>query len=251
MRQYVVRRLSLSFTIMVFAAGAGAASASDAISLLTIDGDVQSIAEIPQPQLRRIAAAEGGRNVVVDDYALVQQQAKGPQITYATDAFRVAPDNLAAVGKRMETAARSLQEHNTTAAVRAAPTRALRRTGLLVRHQSDHPAGHNFTPKPQTDFLPQVILADELEGQRGFAIVSVGETGSVLQVQLLTGAGRTRAPELRAAIASGVRTTFQDERRHDHTIYMAYEVGGHEVRRVGQSLVTLPMCCGGCQGICP
>jgi hypothetical protein len=247
-----MRYVSLCCAIIGFASAAPA-SARDALSLLTIQGEVQSIAQIPRPLLRRIAAAEGGRNVVVDDYAIVRQDVRGPQIAFATDAFRIGASHLATAGSQIEVAARSLHRENTRGATRSAsPGEATSgQLGLLVRHQSDHPVEHNFTPMPQMDFLPQVILADEFEGRRGFAIVSIGETGRVMQVQILASSGRTRVPELQAAIASGMRTSFQDERRHDHTVYMVYEVAGHEVRQIGRSLVTLPMCCGGCQGICP
>lgn len=248
-----MRYVSLCCAIIVFATSAAPASARDALSLLTIQGEVQAIAQIPQPLLRRIASAEGGRNVVVDDYAIVRQDVRGPQITFATDAFRIGANHLAAAGGQIEVAARSLHRENTSGATRSASSGEVTpgQVGLLVRHQSDHPVEHNFTPIPQMDFLPQVILADEFEGRRGFAIVSIGETGRVMQVQILASSGRTRVPELQAAIASGIRTSFQDERRHDHTVYMVYEVARHEVRQIGRSLVTLPMCCGGCQGICP
>jgi hypothetical protein len=115
---------------------------------------------------------------------------------------------------------------------------------LLVRHQAVHPANSNYTPTPQTWFTPQQVTAPELQGARGFAVVTVGQSGRVLATRAVSASGEINDSGLLSAIATGVGSEFRDSRRHDHTVYLAFEVRRGELRTLGEGIVTLPMCCG-------
>lgn len=115
---------------------------------------------------------------------------------------------------------------------------------LQVRHQVAHPENENSAPTPSVRLLPQrVTRAHEHEGQRGFAAIEIGQSGKVLRVRALSGSGAAGSSSIEAAIAQGVQSTFQDERRHDHTAYLVYEVRRGVLRGVGRGLVSMPQCC--------
>jgi len=207
--------------------------AASMLSLLTLDGDVQPLADRPAQQLRRIAPAENGFGVVIDEYALVKAAKSGASILFATDAFDRGQAELADANRRLASGSPDVSN-----------LRTIREPlGLVIRHQRGHDPGHNFTPTPIAEFRAQRVAPVDLEGQRGFAIVAIGETGRILKVTILTRDGPIRRPDLQAAIAAGTRSTFQDARRHDHTLYFAYRISAQEIVPIGRPIVTLPMCC--------
>lgn len=120
---------------------------------------------------------------------------------------------------------------------------------LQIRHQAAHPDNENYAPAPVVRLLPQrVQWTNARDGQRGFAIAEIGQTGAVTKVRAISASGPAASPGIEAAIAQGIQTKFADQRRHDHTAYLAYEVRRGVLRSVGQGLVTMPMCCPVCPG---
>ncbi len=204
--------------------------AESALTLLTMDGELRFLGNQAPRVNHRVESAEGGAGVVVDDYAVVKMSKAGQSVSFETEAFKVAPKGMVAAGRELTLSTSDGGEAS--------------KLGLLIRHQHAHDPTHNYTPTPITEFQPQRLDGDaRLEGARGFAIVSIGETGMVRRVRILSDGKPVRNPDLQAAIGAGVKPSFQDEERHDHTIYFAYQVKDQEVVQVGQSLVTLPMCC--------
>jgi hypothetical protein len=241
------------FAIAALAWSVTPALAEEELTMMTLDGRQLDVADVPQPQVRRISGAEGGFNVSVDDFAVLRRTGQRLRVSFSTQGFVLDDEQLVAAARLLD-APSDDPAGNDSRGSKASPRdgRSARADwALVIRHPYVHPPGHNYTPTPRMEFLPQVMVSDEFEGRSGFALVYIGETGRIRQVRLLDETGPARAPVLQAAIAKGVTTQFQDERQHDHVVYMSYEVRNHEVRQVGQSLVTLPMCCGGCTGVCP
>ncbi len=232
--------------------GSTPAMADQELTLLTIDGRELQVAEVAQPSLRRIESSEGGFNVAVDDYAVLRRSGRRLRLSFSTEAFRIDDDQLAAARRLLDADSSDSGGvySNASDASRSDGKAAPAESALLIRHPYVHPAGHNYTPTPRAEFLPQV-MPDGFEGRNGFAVIAIGESGRVRQVKLLDQTGQVRLHPVQAAISKGISSQFEDEQRHDHTVYMAYEVRNQELRQVGEFLVTLPMCCGGCVGICP
>ena len=221
--------------------------ANAAVTLLTETGESKRLDAVSGGTLQRKGGAEDGRAMVMDEYALVKGGADGARFSYTSAGFgesQVALSGTAATGKSRLVA----ELVNAAAIERELPST----TGLLIKHQAQHPANHNFAPVPTASFTQQDIADSRLNGERGFAIVQLGESGKVMQVQALSTTGRPAPPSLKESLARAIRTSFPDERRHDHTVYWAYEVQDGAVKNVGDALVTLPMCCPKpCPGRCP
>lgn len=206
------------------------------VSLMTIDGIVQSVEQAPHASvLTRTGIAEDGRSIFVDEFAVVRGSSSS--VAFASPGFKadqlrstfVALHPSAGVGSRD---ARTMDYS----------TRRASSPVLVIQHQQGHAANANFAPTPVVRFAPQSIATPELDGRRGFAIISIGESGQVLEVKTLAEQGRISNAKLRRALASGINTTFMDERRHDHTVYLAFEVTGGTISQVGAPVVSLPMC---------
>jgi hypothetical protein len=212
------------------------ASAEVEVSVMTIDGVVRSLAPAsPASQLTRNEIAEDGRSISVDEFAIVASE----NLTPAFVSEGLTADHVNHLAAALHTVAdvQAVDQH----AVDRKTHRA--RTPLLVvQHQRGHPANSNFAPAPFAAFDPQPVSSKQLEGQRGFAVITIGESGKILAVKTLNEEGLTSNAQLRRALASGIKTSFQDERRHDHTVYLAYEVREQTISRVGRPIVTLPMC---------
>jgi hypothetical protein len=208
------------------------AQAEVVLSALTLDGTVMSVptADTQSPLTRR-AIAEDGRRIIVDEFAVI---ADAGRPVFASEAFEA---------NRMPTIAQishSLaEESQLDSNIRSRPLAV-----LVVQHQR-HDINANFAPTPVARFEPRTVSARELAGQRGFAVITVGESGQIREVKTLTDHGLISNAKLRRTLASGTKITFEDDRRHDHTVYLAYEIQGQTVMQVGTSLVTLPMC------VCP
>ena len=207
----------------------GTTPAQAELSVLTIDGQVRSLAPGLESTQKRIALGEGGRPMIVDEYAAVSAGPRGTHLSFATKAFEPTRAKLAMLDMRRSGA--------TTDAQATAETEA-----LLIQHQAGHPPNHNFAPMPTAEFTPQPVSAEALEGQRGFAIVDIGDTGRVVGLKLLAHGRMLMDRNLETAIVDGLKTTFKDERRHDHTVYLAYEIRGQTVSQVGSSLISMPQC---------
>ena len=248
-----IRSVRWWFAIAAFVGSVTPAVAEHELTMMTLDGRQLEVADVPQPQVRRIESAEGGFNVAVDDYAVVRRTGQRLRPSFSTQALALNDEQLAIAARLLNAPSDGLGggDARGNKATPGAGQPGRTDWAIIIRHPYTHPPGHNYTPTPRAEFLPQVMVSDEFEGRSGFALISMGETGHVRQVRLLDDTGPVREPALAAAIVKGLTTQFEDERRHDHIVYLAYEVRNHEVRQVGESLVTLPMCCGGCTGICP
>lgn len=224
--------------------GVAGASADSVLSVSTADGEVHRVAGASKPRLMRMGFAEGGRAILVDEYALVDA-ADGGRTLFATRSFGTGGPELQRIVGYVAPA-RSTQKARLGG--RSAPPPA-----LVIQHQRVHPANDHFAPTPSATFPPQRVQS--ASGQRGFAVVSIGESGRVTNIELLPISGALDTERLRPAIAAGVRTTFPDERRHDHTVYFAFEVQQQQqLMQRGTIIVTLPQCCGPeppCNPVCP
>jgi hypothetical protein len=222
-----------------------------AVTLLTLDGELRSVPMGREPATRRLGLAEGGQGVIVDEYAVVSGSSRGPKILVASEAFSPSGDELRTIETKLA-AAPFAKVDTTNAPASELGSAATRLEGLVVTHQQAHSPNHNWTPTPLIAFVPQRVAATagNLDGRKGFAIVTFGETGQVLSVKLLDNTGEQNIPALQESIAAGIRSTFLDERRHDHTAYIAYKVTGQFVSQSGNGLVSLPMCCP-CPRPCP
>lgn len=225
------------------------ALADTTLSLLTINGEVHPVSGAINSELQRIGLAEYGRAIIVDEFAVLYSGPKSPVVSFASEGFPLAAYQLTALVPAIGLTATELNLGGASETLTAGQPKNAARVlqtpqNLLIQHQRVHPPNHYFVPTPTAEFVPQPVIADEVEGQRGFAIVDLGESGQVLRIKILSRDGLLRNRELQTAIANGLKTNFQDERRHDHTVYLAYEVRDQTISQVGTSLVTLPMCNG-------
>lgn len=209
------------------------------VTVMTIEGVVQTLQPASSAaMLTRSEIAEDGRPISVDEFAVIGSD--GSSAAFASEG--VTADQIGRVSAAL---------HGTTSAQapgeRVVSQKVVRTSAplLVIQHQRGHPANSNFAPTPAAQFAPQSVSSQQLAGQRGFAVISIGESGHVLAVKTLNEQGITSNAQLRRALASGIKTTFQDERRHDHTVYLAYAVQEQTVSLVGVPVVTMPMC------ICP
>lgn len=221
------------------------AIAATVVTVLTADGEVQRVNGVSKPRPTRLDVGENGQGILVDEFAVVITGPAGAGVAFASESFATGRDELrkiAAYAAPLPTRTASSRAEVSTGGglvKRRVPTKP----ALVVQHQAIHAANDNYTPTPEARFVPQVVESKASEGSRGFAVITMGQSGRVLHVKTLTSEGEVSDPALAAAIANGAETNFWDARRHDHTVYLAYQVRDGEVRQLGRSLVTLPMCC--------
>lgn len=212
------------------------AAADVELSVMTLDGAVQRI-EQPStpPDLKRLGVAENGGPITVDEFAVVDVGTL--KTAFASEGFVRAQLSSMSATLRPSATVQPLGQ-------RSAPQESQRVSApvLVIQYQRGHALNANFAETPIADFVAQGISTNELEGQRGFAVIAMGASGQVREVKTLSGQGRVSNAKLRRALASGIKTSFPDERRHDHTVYLAYEVRDQTLSRVGTPVVTLPMC---------
>lgn len=222
--------------------------ANTALTLLTADGQAQRVTGIAKARLMRGGTTESGRGVLVDEYAVVSIEPDGLRYAAKSSGYASSASELKRVAHFVQPFKADVSRASDAPSVRAPGHRA-----LLIQHQLAHPHNSRFAPPPTVSYERQRIGSGGLSGERGFAIVSIGESGRVLRVELLSSVNTTNT-DLRQAIARGIRTKFQDERRHDHTVYLAYEVQQDTVAQLGQAVVMVPECCGPeppCNPVCP
>lgn len=240
------RRGLAAMSIVLVAGSIGAlfvaphALAEVVLSSLSLTGEFRTLGPVAESGGGRIGFAEGGGLAYLDEFAFFDSSAGG-RVGFASEGFN--RDK----GQAMALQARSRLRSGATnsAGLFSRKPRVPPRTDtleLLISHQSLHPLNANFTPTPAAEFVPQSIADAAAEGQRGFAIVDVGASGKIRRIKLLSAEGQVTDTALIEAVREGVKTSFQDERRHDHTVYMAYQVQGQTVARVGVPIVTLPEC---------
>lgn len=212
------------------------AAADTEVSVMTLDGVVQKI-EPPDPpsDLKRLGVAEDGGTIIVDEYAVLD--AGTSKAVFASEGFP---------GNHLGSLTMALRPFDGVRPVGERPVRqephGVSARVLVIQHQRGHAPNANFAETPMAEFVPQAISTDELDGQRGFAVIVMGESGQVREIKTLTAQGRVSNAKLRRALASGIKTGFPDERRHDHTVYLAYEIRDQTLAQVGVPVVTLPMC---------
>jgi hypothetical protein len=225
--------------------GGGCAIQDPSSSILTVDGQRSVLAQVGQKALTRRGSAEDGRSIVLDEYAVVRLGRKGAALLRASDGFQQSPALMNALSSQLDLD--RLQVHSEAQAKARVSGDG---TVLVIQHQREHPANHNFAPVPDVTFEPQPYADALVQGQSGFAVVAFGESGHVLNVEILTARGINPPGSLATAISNGSRTQFKDERRHDHRAYVAYRIDAGMVQRVGRPIVTLPMCCHCGEAIC-
>jgi hypothetical protein len=209
------------------------AAADIEVSVMTLDGVVQQIEQPnPPPDLKRLGVAEDGGRIVVDEFAVLDVGTS--KAAFTSQGF--AGNHLSSITMAL----RPVGERNVRQESQGVSAQV-----LVIQHQRGHALNANFAETPMAEFVPQAISTNELEGQRGFAVIAMGASGQVREVKTLTGQGRVSNAKLRRALASGIKTSFPDERRHDHTVYLAYEVRDQTLSQAGMPIVTLPMC------VCP
>jgi hypothetical protein len=113
---------------------------------------------------------------------------------------------------------------------------------LVVYHAGEHLRNARYAPTPRLHFAPRAIH-DPGTSRAGWAAITIGESGVVRGVAVHpAGGGSTAAIE--AALHGAITTVFPDERRHDHTVYVAWRVDERDMlRQQGEGLISVPMCC--------
>jgi hypothetical protein len=239
-------RAHQAMSILIVAASVLALSAAPAavaevvLSGLSLMGEQRMIGPAAESDLGRVGIGEDGRLQVVDEFAVFDPRA-ARRVPFASEGFNVEKGQMMALQasspeRSTAVASRSTKLRNPRLAPRAGGVE------LLISHQVGHAPNSNFAPTPSADFVPQAVAGAVADGQKGFAIVDVGASGEILRVKLLSPDGPVDDKALTQAVRDGVKTSFQDERRHDHTVYMAYQVQGQMVARVGVPIVTMPEC---------
>jgi hypothetical protein len=211
-------------------------SPQPALTEVALDGAINRIAASRPSALVRIGTDERGGRIVLDEYALVLTEGNSSYLQQATEGFDASPAAMGgAVGMMLSPDA--VDQQGVSFQVAAISSNAT----LLIQHQREHPANHNFAPAPFVTFTPQEMAGSS--PQRGFAVLEFGKSGVVQRVRILPANGKDPSPQLLAAMRKLARTEFVDERRHDHTVYLAYAVASGALYGVGPGVVTMPMCC--------
>ncbi len=235
-----------AFVLLVLAAPC--AIGNTAVTVLTVDGQAHRVTGVAKARLMRSGTSESGHSVLMDEYAVVSIEHDGLRYAATSPGYGGSDSELKRVARFVQPVSADISRDSQSASARLLAPRA-----LLIQHDLAHPNNARFAPMPTVSFERQRIEAGNLNGEQGFAIVSMGESGTVLRVELLSRANGSEA-QLRQAISRGMRTAFQDERRHDHTVYMAYEVQNDTLVQLGQPFVVVPQCCGPeppCNPVCP
>ena len=216
--------------------GEGCQIAQPAQTALTLDGAQNRMLASRPGSLLRTGTDEGGGRIVLDEYALVLTDGSGSYLQQATEGFDASPAAMSsAVGKKPSPNAVDRQGVSFQAAAISS------NATLLIQHQRAHPANHNFAHAPLITFTPQPMMGSS--PQQGFAVLNFGKSGAVQRLRILPANGQDPSPQLLAAMRKLARTEFMDERRHDHTVYLAYAVLSGALYGVGPGVVTMPMCC--------
>jgi hypothetical protein len=221
---------------LLFAYALSSAAADVEVSVLTLDGVVQQI-DPPNtaPELKRMGVAESGGPVTVDEFAVVD--AGTLKTAFVSEGFARSQLSSISIALRPAGGVQPLARSNASQ-----ESQRMSAPVLVIQHQRGHALNSNFAETPLTEFATQPISTNELDGQRGFAVIAMGASGQVREVKTLSAQGRVSNAKLRRALASGIKTSFPDERRHDHTVYLAYEVRDQTLTQIGRPVVTLPMC---------
>lgn len=206
----------------------GCQAANTVMTLLAPTGEVTNLSTMPERALVRQQSAEDGRPIISDQYALLRARPSGAQVSAASSGFD--------------------QAFNLTRLSRLSPK--ANPTGLLIEHQGTHEANMAFAPTPSVELTPFAV--DVANGERGFAIIRFGASGTVQDVEVVSETMPAASPALLDAVSTHARTRYVDERTHDHTAYVPFEVTDGELRPIGSGFVTMPMCCTPpCGGRCP
>jgi hypothetical protein len=228
--------------------GANCQAANSATSLLTLSGVAQPLPSVKSGPLIRTDTAHDGMPFVLDEHALVTAGPNGLTTSVRSDGFRsfAALSALSTSGLARPTASTdgtgASRSGKQAVSVRAA--QASIEPMLLIQHQETHPLNGNFTPVPRFSYLAQPIFAPEHEGQRGFAVVSFDKDGVPTRKVQIPADGSQPNGDILEAIKNGLTSNWVDERRHGHTVYLAYEIREQKIQiQGGEPFVTLPMCC--------
>lgn len=235
--------------IASFLAASPGATANTALTMLTEDGKVQRVMGISKPRLMRQRITESGRGVLADEYAVISLADSRPSYSESSAGYGGSEFELNRVRATM--ALPQLQSRRTDSIPDSA--QRVSTSALLIQHQLAHPQNARYAPQPTVTYAPQRLNSPKWHGERGFAIVNVGESGRVVGVALVS-SKHSGDVAMQSAISGGITSQFQDYRRHDHTVYMAYEVRDQTVSMLGQPIVIVPMCCGPeppCDPVCP
>jgi hypothetical protein len=199
--------------------GCGCSVRNVGLTALTTTGEVQSLTPLRGSLLNRQTTAEDGGAIVSDEFAILTVDRNELTMSYATSGLSN-PSHEALPVDEMS-----------------------KETSLLIQHQAQHPDNANFAHVPTVTFISQPVFRSAPDGTTGFAVVEIGESGTALRATLLSVAGPFRNSALEAAILKGVRSTYPDDRRHDHRAYLSFKVAGGVVHLIGDPFVALPMCC--------
>jgi hypothetical protein len=227
-------------------------------SLLSLSGERATLTADPLSPLTRRGIAEDSRSIVLDEYALVRQGPRRASFQQVSANFQVTPSMISALTPRLssdvvppqagavslETTERQLLDVDASARSDRKHLRSRSQPALLIQHQREHPANERFAPLPQITFTPQVLGSNpSTQGLRGFAIVDFGASGRILHADAISESAEPAGAAIVAAISGGISTEFADGRRHDHRVYLAYEIDRGVLRAAGSPFVTMPMCC--------
>lgn len=240
--------------------GGGCGIANPETSILSISGEQATLPVASLSPLTRRGVAEDARAIVLDEYALVHIGSPHASFQHVSENFQATPSLVNALMSQVDSGPVAVPGRAVVPLQAAAgngvnpegspgPDATQARSGsvaaLVIQHQREHPANERFAPVPHITFAPQVLAGSPPAHERkGFAIVDFGESGSTLRVDAISASGAPAESAIVTAISGAVSTQFSDDRRHDHRVYLAYEIDGGVLRAVGSPLVTMPQCCG-------
>lgn len=240
----------------------GCAIANPETSILSLSGERATLPAAALNPLTRRGVAEDTRSIVLDEYALVHIGSQGASFKQVSEDFQVtsslvntltsqSSSGVVPVAVPLEAAERQLVDIEGSSRSDRKHLRGGSGAMLVIQHQREHPANESFAPVPHITFTPQVFASSlPAQERRGFAIVDFGESGRILNVHAISESAAPAGSAIAAAISNAVSTQFSDERRHDHRVYLAYEIDGRVLRVAGSPFATMPMCCGPCYGPC-
>lgn len=227
-------------------------------SILSLSGERTTLPTATLNPLTRRGVAEDARPIVVDEYALVDVRSERISFTRASDGFQATISLVGTVaaqsysGNVPVTASKETTQEQLVNVEGHSPSGPKQLRGgygsmLVIQHQREHLANERFAPTPRVSFTPQAVAGTpSAQATGGFAIIDFGMSGRILNVAAISESATPVGPDTLAAISGAVSTQFSDERRHDHRVYLVYEIQRGVLSLRGSPFVTMPMCCDPC-----
>lgn len=248
-RRFLVSSNAFEQTGGPFYVGGGTCSISDpSTTIMSPEGQVTDLGNGLASALTLRGIAEDGTPFVRDQFAIVQVDPSGIEVTKSTFGFAGIKNEQAVVLEQPNSRegeappGDSIDASGWAIAGDSFGPNA-RRQFLLIQHQGSHPPNHRYAPTPHVTFVKQRYRPSAGTSRQGWAVVAFGSQGDIQAIRLLPADGRETDRTLTARVRAGVRGDFQDDRRHPFTAYFTYSVSDGVVTMPEPPFVSLPMCC--------